>query len=166
MRMRTSSVLLLAMALSCWAPGALAETSCTDGIDDDGDGFTDCADTDCATDLGSALGASLAAVDITEEHGNKTNGSCDSSTGADVAFTWTAPAEGSYVFDTSGSAADTVLIIRSGCNGVELGCDTSSGDDDDARVVLYLDASKQVTIYVDTASTDSVGGAVLSVNPE
>ena len=46
-------VLILAIFLSLAADVSLAlETNCTDGIDDDSDTFTDCADTDCAGLMG------------------------------------------------------------------------------------------------------------------
>ncbi|MEQ1501907.1 MAG: hypothetical protein ABMB14_06735, partial [Myxococcota bacterium] len=41
---------VLALAVACGA----RERDCADGLDDDGDGWTDCADQDCAADCGEA----------------------------------------------------------------------------------------------------------------
>jgi hypothetical protein len=35
---------------------------------------------------------------------------------------WTAPYTGQFVFDTAGSSFDTVLIVRSSCEGMTLAC--------------------------------------------
>ncbi|MFH2009580.1 MAG: hypothetical protein ABI333_23510, partial [bacterium] len=47
---------------SCTGP---METSCTNGIDDDGDGLTDCADVDCAGDPSCAPAHDCCAVHST-----------------------------------------------------------------------------------------------------
>ena len=39
---------------TCTASPFCAESDCGDGVDNDGDGDTDCCDSDCATDLSCA----------------------------------------------------------------------------------------------------------------
>ena len=55
--------------------------------------------------------------------GADTQGSCAPTTSApDLSFQWTAPATGTYAFDTRGSTYDTVLYAHLGCMGADLGC--------------------------------------------
>ena len=83
----------------------------------------------------------------------------------DIAFRWTAPADGTYRISTEGSAYDTVLSLRMGsCAGRELAC-----NDDAAPGVTHsflsadLPACRTVTIVVD-ASTIVVGDFRLTVH--
>ncbi len=70
----------------------------------------------------------------------------------DIAYTWTAPAAGTYVIDTEGSALDTVLHIYDGatCLGTALACDDQGGSiGNSSLVVLDLEAGQLITIIVD-----------------
>ncbi len=143
-------------AAECWAP-----EDCAGGGDEDLDGMADCADPDCTgelecsddcplIDLGQATGADVAVgttVGLFDDHAGS---SCGTTPAADVAFEFTAPADGTYVFSTAGATDfDTVLTLReTDCQGPELACN------DDAilgtsEVILGLAAGQQVVVIVD-----------------
>jgi hypothetical protein len=121
-------------------PVASEDGQCYDGVDNDGDGKTDLDDSDCAQDLGSATGTSVATVSITGVFGNYLKETCNGTTGGyggpEAVLTWTAPSGGTYQFDTGGSTFDTVLAAFKGnpLTSDELAC-----NDDNAT--LQSDAS-------------------------
>jgi hypothetical protein len=65
-------------------------------------------------------------------------------------YQWTAPAAGTYIMDTAGSAFDTLLSVRWDCTSSELAC-----NDDfpslglQSQVTVTLDAGQTVIIIVD-----------------
>jgi hypothetical protein len=63
-------------------PVASEDGQCYDGVDNDGDGKTDLDDSDCAQDLGSATGPSVATVSFAGLFGNYLQESCN--TKADI----------------------------------------------------------------------------------
>ncbi len=159
--------------LSITADAPATEAVCDDEIDDDIDGLLDCADPDCAAaevcdepcpfeDLGSALGDAVAEGD-TSEHVRSFVGSCSSYFGSpylgggrmapDVAYQWTAPAAGTYRFDTEGSELDSVLYARLGaCDGPELDCNDdidAEGENYQSELSLDLEADEVVFLIVD-----------------
>lgn len=76
-------------------------------------------------------------------------GSCGGDGSPDVGYTFTAPADGTYTFDTSNSQLDTVLYLLDGtCSGTELAC---NDDGDGSRSVITIDllAGQTVTAIVD-----------------
>ncbi|MBC8068994.1 MAG: hypothetical protein IAG13_11730 [Deltaproteobacteria bacterium] len=76
-------------------------------------------------------------------------GSCGGAGSPDVGFTFTAPADGSYTFDTHGSQLDSVVYVLDGtCDGTELGCN-DDGDGAQSVVVVDLVADQTVTVIVD-----------------
>src|SRR5690606_12589784 len=100
--------------------GAAADSEgglCGNGLDDDADGAPDCMDDECAADpaclfpcADEALGA-VASVSVAG--GNyatvpKVDASC-ATDASDRIYVWTAPHTGRFVFETAGSAHDTVL---------------------------------------------------------
>ena len=58
-------------------PVASEDGQCYDGVDNDGDGKTDLDDSDCAQDLGSAIGNAVAQVSFTGVFGNYLQESCN-----------------------------------------------------------------------------------------
>ena len=78
-------------------------------------------------------------------------GSCGGVSGPEASYTFTAPATALYLFDTIGSAFDTILYVRDGgCDGQELACNNdSSGTASAVAVNLY--AGQQVVVFVDGA---------------
>jgi hypothetical protein len=126
-------------------PPAASESACDDGLDEDADGATDCDDEDCAAacpppDTGeppdevcydAAVGRALG-WDVARGRpaGDDGAGSCGGSGRTDWMAEWTAPANGTYSFDTVGSSVDTVLwVADDSCDGRELACnDDTLGD--------------------------------------
>ncbi len=75
---------------------------------------------------------------------------CGATGSPDTALTWTAPAAGTYVFDTVGSIFDTVLYVLDGatCGGAVLGCNDDSVVGG-SQVTVTLAADQQVVVVVD-----------------
>ncbi|MCR9166169.1 MAG: proprotein convertase P-domain-containing protein [Nannocystaceae bacterium] len=89
---------------------------------------------------------------------NSSTGSCGGGGAPDVAYTFTAPQAGTYIFDTDGSAYDTVLYALDGetCEGATLACDD---DDPDfglqSRIAVDLEADQVITVVVDGFSANA-----------
>jgi hypothetical protein len=148
---------------------------CGNGRDDDCDLRVDCADPDCAMvppcapacpdgDLGSRLGLRVA-MGTTVGAPNTFTPSCRAfGTAGDRAFTWTAPVAGEYIFDTIGSAYDTVLTLRTSCTGPELPgmCNDDIPGSQASRLRTPLRAGTRILIVVDGFGS-STGSFVLNV---
>jgi hypothetical protein len=78
-------------------------------------------------------------------------GSCGGGSAPELAYTFTAPADGTYAFDTGGSGIDTVLYVLDGtCEGAELRCDDDGLAGGNASLTsLPLAAGQTVTVVVD-----------------
>jgi hypothetical protein len=115
---------------------------CSNGIDDDGDGFTDYpADPSCTSAAGISescpgeqdpilpIVGPLTSSTLVGAHDDH-NPSCGSDGGPDVMFTINVPALTTLHLDTNGSAiSDTVLSLLSAtCAEPSLVCDDDSGD--------------------------------------
>ena len=116
------------------------EQTCDDGIDDDGDGVSDCADDDCTFDAACAslicpnydLGTSTGTVmtgDLSGALDDSFEPSCASSfwsyTGNDYLVTWEAPESGCATFETLGSSTTPMIALFDDCpdnGGVEEAC--------------------------------------------
>ncbi len=74
----------------------------------------------------------------------------------EVLIAWTAPEDGVFVLDTTGSTFDTVLTVREGsCDGRALACEDNGIHYGNAsRLTLELVAGTTVLIAVDGATTD------------
>jgi hypothetical protein len=111
-------------------------------------------------DLGSAVGAAVA-MGTTVGGGDDFDPACAAGNAADVQYQWTAPADGSYTFDTVGSTYDTILTVRTHCTGVDLGC-----NDDTmmllSEVTVNLVAGQSVLIVID--GYNATGNYVLNIN--
>ena len=110
-----------------------------------------------ATSLGSTLPVSVSGT--TAGRANNMSGASCGGGGAsapDMTYRWTAPAAGTYRIDTSGSAFDTVLYVRSGsCGGAELACNDDSGGTLQSQVTLNLTAGQTSLIIVDGYANSS-----------
>lgn len=106
------------------------------------------SDTGCpAVDLGSATPQSL--VGHTDDSTPYFTGLCGGP-GPERTYRFTAPATGSYTFDTIGSAIDTVLYVRNGgCMGPQLGCDDDGGGNDASLVSLNLTQGQSIILFAD-----------------
>lgn len=118
---------------------------------------TTCATGGSLVGVGSLSGTSATGSSVSE-------GSC-AGRGRELAFEWTAPFAGDWVFDTEGSSFDTVLYVRDGCGGPELGCndDVRSGTVH-SRLTLTLAACQTVIVYVDGFGADEGGDVRLTVS--
>ncbi len=91
-----------------------------------------------------------------EEHGR---GTCPGATGRNDLFSFVAPVEGVYVFETSGQSGDTIMWIRSACGIIgaasELGCnDDEPGIGRFSRLTLELQAEQTVYVFIDSFGVD------------
>ena len=68
--------------------------------------------------------------------------------GRDHVILWTAPAAGTYRFDTVGSGLDTVLALYDPQCLEELACDDDSGEGFTSVVERRLDQGEQVAVVV------------------
>jgi hypothetical protein len=76
-------------------------------------------------------------------------GTCGGAGAPDREYLFTAPADGTYTFDTQGSPLDTVLYVLDGeCAGAELGCN-DDGDGSQSAVGVDLVDGQTVTVVVD-----------------
>jgi hypothetical protein len=148
-------------------PACGGETRCGDLVDDDGDGLIDCLDPECSGRATCATCADyklpsmaplVGIVGTTTGYLDDDAGSCGGSTGEDVSLEWTAPADGYYTFDTTGSAIDTVLFGRySTCAGLEVACnDDISAIDRDSSFTGYLYAGEVLILTVDSYSASGM----------
>lgn len=113
------------------------------------------------TDLGSELGEAVASGSSWEGDWSL---DCRGA-GHGQAFTWTAPSEGCWRFDTTGSQADTVLgVFDDSCGGAALVCDDDGGDDLDSAAQVVLAAGQSVTVVVDRYDAYTSGAFSLNVS--
>lgn len=116
----------------------------------DGGGVTVCP----AGDLGAVLPAT--ALGNTFGETDDFEGSCGGDGGPDLEYTFTAPEDGTYTFDTHGSSLNTVLYVQGDtCGGGELACD-DNGDGAQSALAIDLVAGQTITLVVDSISA---GGA-------
>jgi hypothetical protein len=92
----------------------------------------------------SVMGSSL-------QQDDELQGSCGGGSAPELAYTFTAPSDGTYAFDTGGSGIDTVLYVLDGtCAGDELRCDDDGLAGSNASLTsLPLVAGQTVTVVVD-----------------
>lgn len=82
------------------------------------------------------------------DHGTAAGASCGAMARVRT-LRFVAPADGTYVFDTVGSASDTLLFVRDECDGAELACSDDAGPPSGpARVELPLAAGNAVVLSV------------------
>jgi hypothetical protein len=90
-------------------PVGSEEGSCRDGADNDRDGLTDCADPDCATDVGAVEGGGAISDIVDTTWLAYHDSSCGGSRNAkDTIYEWQAPRSGTWE-------------IRSGISDVQIG---------------------------------------------
>jgi hypothetical protein len=150
--------------LDCQDIGCDLDAACTEdcanGVNDDGDQAIDCTDAFCAGDPACAStcpeqvlgGASF--IGTLEGASDDNDGCVDNPQTPDVTHEFTAPAAGSYTFDTVGSNFDTVLYVLDSCSGQELACDDDVilGVVRTSEVTVDLAANQTVIVVVDAFS--------------
>jgi hypothetical protein len=165
---------------------------CMDTLDNDSDGLTDCADLQCSctsvcppavmpsttcpdADLGMMVGDGVYHGTITGYAcGARSDASCGTThgAGAEVELSWTAPMNGTYVFDTedtggAGDVFDTIVTLRTQCMGgsaAEFACDDDSGTGHLSRVSHFLVAGEMVVVVVDSQNVWDGGNVTLNIH--
>ncbi|MFO0755921.1 MAG: DNRLRE domain-containing protein [Byssovorax sp.] len=133
------------------------------GVDCGGPCFAPCPPPSCVVD--DVLASALATGDTTQGQ-DRYSGSCGGNGAPEHTFAWTAPAAGTYRFDTYGSAFDTVLYAHDGdCNGAELGCNDDAGSPQ-SKLVLDLTAGQTIFIAVDGFNGNAQGSFTLNIGPD
>lgn len=89
-------------------------------------------------------------------------GSCGGA-GNELAFQWTAPADGLYTLDTFGSAFDTVLYVQDSPCGAELACNDDAADLLQSQVQIMLAAGQTIVIVLDSFAPDEGGSFTLNI---
>ncbi len=156
------------------------ENACRNGMDDDGDGLTDCEDPDCSSrpfcarscprgDLGSELGSPVITGN-TQGSSDDFGASCAAGADSpDDPFSWTAPTDGCFEFNTVGSNYDTALTLQGSCMGPEISCDDDAGGSLQSRIQRPFFAGERVVVVVDGFNGGSAGQYalnILSCDPE
>ncbi|AUX39413.1 hypothetical protein SOCE26_008040 [Sorangium cellulosum] len=114
-----------------------------------------------ALDLGSTVPQTQTGSTTGALNGHATT--CGSSSAPEMVYTFTAPEDGRYLFDTFGSAFDTILQVREGsCAGASVGCSDNAGNSQSA-LNLPLVADQVVAVIVDGSSASS-GAFALNVS--
>lgn len=81
----------------------------------------------------------------------------------DVAFRFQATFEGRYRITTEGSSFDTVLFVRSDCDGQDLTCGDDVGSELHSAVVIDLASCEAITIIVEGYGIDDAGTVNLAI---
>lgn len=116
-----------------------------------------------AMSLASRTGSEVAMGDTSTSTDDE-SGSCGGEGSPEMHFSWTAPAAGTYTFDTTGTDFDTVLYVRDGaCLGAELDCNDDNDDGLQSTVVVSLRAGQTVVIVVDGYDEKESGPFVLNI---
>lgn len=107
--------------------------------------FDQCPD----ADLGQVLPITI--TGNTDFETDASSGSCGPGDSNDVAYTFTAPAAGNYVFDTNGSDFDTVLYYFDGatCVGTQVECNDDGGLGLDSQLIVTMAQDEQITMVID-----------------
>jgi cysteine-rich repeat protein len=136
---------------------------CTDGRDNDGDGYADCEDPDCveacldgcAAVSGVTLPARLDST--TFGHASNVDSSCAAETGsADVVYAVVAPRTGVLEASISANAALSVSVRTECGGGTELACDFT-------RASVPVTQGETYYVHVDGGRADTVGAFVLEL---
>ena len=154
----------------------ISAENCSNGVDDDGDTATDCADLDCllapACEVDPPVAAGTCTDPVVAVSGiqravpgvDQQEASCLSITQNEVVFAFTPPTTGSWCLSTRGGAAsDTILSVRTTCGtqSTELFCNDVAVLENDTRFeqrTVPLTAGTRVFVIVDTyASSPPLG---------
>lgn len=156
----------------CNAGSAVTETDTVDpamtGGESESESETDTGGMLTCEDLGNTL--PIAQDGNNAGSGNDVVGSCligmGDGAGLDVGYTWTAPEDGIYRFDTFGSALDTVLILLEDCEGgAEVACsDDASGETLQSSLIYSMTMGQTIAIAVDGWSSGDIDDFVLNIN--
>ena len=141
---------------------------CDDGVDDNLDGQTDCADPTCADspsceaavtftcDGPAPIGALPATVTgstvgLADHHDGSDCGPTPSPGAPEAVFAFTAPCDGAFCANTFGSGFDTILHARTTCTApaTQLLCNDDEGGGLQSQIVFSASAGETIFLYVD-----------------
>jgi len=98
------------------------------------------------------------------ECGNSGGGGMGGTGARDLVYRFQAPEAGLYEISTVGSDFDTLLSVRTGCDGEELACNDDVARGNTASALeLTLEACQTIFIVVDGYNADAAGNVVLNV---
>ena len=160
------------------------EPDCTDGLDNDGDGDIDCADSDCDFDgacsssacpnfdLGDVTGDGLVTgtLDPQSQFQDQFFASCASQNSNDLTFAWEATVSGCATVDTLSGTMDSILVAFDACpgaGGVELACNDDYdlfGGIYESEISFDVVAGSQYIIGLDSWSYSTASTYVLDIN--
>jgi hypothetical protein len=126
-----------------------------DGYFDEGSFVLNVAETQPPTcpvaDLGSTVPQTITGTTLGA--GSAFDPSCGYPANADQSYTFTAPADGSYLFNTTGSLINTVLsVLDATCNGPELSCnDDFNFINGASKVIVNMTQGQTVVVAVEGA---------------
>lgn len=104
----------------------------------------------CGENLGLKLGSPLVATPLAlPNNDGESFNECGGSDAVAV-FGWSAPAAGWFEFSTDGSNFDSVLTLRDGCGGTQIGCndDGSDGFTITSKLDYFLEEGQELVIEV------------------
>nr|MBX2800977.1 hypothetical protein [Myxococcales bacterium] len=149
---------------------------CGDGLDNDGDCLTDCADVDChdsaACDVEREPGLTVPSLPsqlrVPLLGASDTHDLSCSSGVSDRAVRFVADEAGAYVFDSVGSATPTAIGILDPDSLDELACSSSGAGEDGsaAHVVAMLEADQEVWVVLDALDVDPDTAACAVAAPD
>jgi len=86
-----------------------------------------------------------------EQGVDRFSGSCAGTVSSEVTFSFSAPRDGTYLFDTRGTDLDTVLyLLGPDCEPPELACNDDAGGTLESEVGLGMTAGQTITIVLDS----------------
>jgi hypothetical protein len=96
------------------------------------------------------------------DYGSATCGNGQNS--ADVAYLWTAPASGEYVFSLEGSSYDTGMTLRDPLNPCgEIACGDDTAGNSYSTITRTFELGEQVLVVIDGYGTGNCGAYDLSI---
>jgi hypothetical protein len=103
-------------------------------------------------DLGSALGDGIGSAELRDVPGSQRPSGCAGGDGAEMTWDFTAPEDGTYVFDAAGSdVAPALYATEASCDGAEIAC----VEPPDGSLSLELVAGQRIVVVADLASGQS-----------
>jgi hypothetical protein len=147
---------------------------CGDGVDNDGNGYTDCEDDVCLADPSCPLAAtcSAATAATASNPGDTTAGSayfaasCTGFGASEIIYSYT-PASDGVVELTLQAAADLGLYARSACDdpATELACADGFFGGTDEHLTVPAQTGVPITIFVDGYDSTEAGPFTLLAQP-
>ena len=150
--------------------GPPAVEDCYNGWDDDGDGYVDFDDWDCADDGADYCSTALPILETGMHYGNTMWGSgysewysaCGGMDAPEAVHSFSLGYSDTVCINTIGSAFDTLLYVVEGCMGSEVAC-----NDDwvglQSQVELYAYANTTYYVFVDGYSMYDYGDYYLDI---